>query len=553
MPTVLRSLFLKILLLIGFVPVLSLSAQGLLPDTSRNSMYRQWEIKITDPEVRIQLYTRQIDSLEDDWAHYYRGIAYLTKGFYMQAETDFRAAINFPKRTLNTAWPYAMLAQKAYLLAEYKLSVRLATQSIEAYDSLSLAWRIRARAQLAQGNTKAAYDDLQNAIRFDPSNPDNLWERSGISLAKEDYKTCLEDLAVLLKINPEKPECIARKAWCLYQLEKDAESKALVPKLKNLSIQDPEQNTAFADLMFVHGEFAEADRYYSKAIQFYEYQISQDFSYAVRNKVVIHENYLHRGMVRVDTEKYREALTDYTRAVSIEPQDYRTFLCIGELQTLQGNYRDAITAYEQTMRLNPNLKEGWLNYGYCYDKLGKYKEALTIFTKGISRDTSNCLLYNNRGFTYLNIRMLDKALADIQKAVSICPDEMMPLVSLGEYYYLLDQYDDALIYLNRALAFKDGSLAAYQTAYFARGKVWLKKLEMIKAKQDLEKAIELDKENAEVAETLGITLYRMEKFCDALAYFRKALTLDVLNDPKKAPNATYYISMIQQIVIKGCP
>ena len=118
---------------------------------------------------------------------------------------------------------------------------------------------------------------------------------------------------------------------------------------------------------------------------------------------------------------------------------------------------------------------------------------------------------------------------------------------------MLDQYDDALIYLNRALAFKDGSLAAYQTAYFARGKVWLKKLDMIKAKQDLEKAIELDKENAEVAETLGITLYRMEKFCDALAYFRKALTLDVLNDPKKAPNATYYISMIQQIVIKGCP
>lgn len=553
MPKVLRRLFLKIFIFSGIGSCLSVSAQGLLPDTSRNTTYRQWEAKVADPEVRIQLYTRQIDSLDDDWAHYYRGLAYLSKGFYMQAETDFRAAINFPKRTLNTAWPYAMLAQKAYLLAEYKLSTRLATQSIEAYDSLSLAWRIRARAQLAQGNTEAAYEDLQQAIRFDPSNPDNLWERSGISLAMEDYKTCLEDLALLLKINPNKPECIARKAWCLYQLEKDAESKALVPQLKNLTIEDPVQNTALADLMFVHGEFAEADKYYSQAIQHYEYQILQDFSYAVRNKVVIHENYLHRGMVRVDTERFREALTDYTRAVSILPQDYRTFLCIGELQTIQRNYQDAITAYEQTMRLNPTLKEGWLNYGYCYDKLGKYKEALTIFTKGITRDSANCLLYNNRGFTYLNIRVLDKALADIQQAIAICPDEMMPLVSLGEYYYLLDQYDDALIHLNKALAFKEGSQGAFQTAYFTRGKVWLKKREMVKARQDLEKAIELDPENAEVAETLGITLYRMEKFCDALGYFRKALNLDVPNEPKKAPNASYYISMIQQIVIKGCP
>ncbi len=531
----------------------TLVAQGILPDTSRNPLYRKWESTIKDPEIRIQYYTRQIDSVEDDWAHYYRGIAYLSKGFFMQAETDFRAAINFPKRTLNLAWPYAMLAQKAYLIAEYKLSIRLAGQSIEAYDSLALAWRIRARANLALGNTDLAYEDLQQAIRYDPSNADNLWERSGISLAKEDYKACLDDLNLLLKLEPERSECLARKAWCLYQLEMDAQALALVPKLKSLTIQDPVQNSALADLMFVFNEFEQADRYYSRAIQYYEFQISQDLSYAVRNQVVIHENYLYRGMVRIDTKRFREALTDYTRAIGIRPSDYRTHLCIGELQTIQRNYRDAITAYEQTMRLNPTLKEGWLNYGYCYDKLGKYKEALTIFSKGISRDSTNCLLYNNRGFTYLNIRTLDKALIDIQKAIELCPNEMMPLVSMGEYYYLLDQYEDALIYLNRALSFKEGSEAAYQTAYFVRGKVWLKKLNMVKAMQDLQKAHELDKDNAEVAETLGITLYRMEKFCEALTLFRKALSLDVMNEPKKAPNATYYISMIQQIVIKGCP
>jgi tetratricopeptide (TPR) repeat protein len=530
-----------------------LSAQSVLPDTSRNAWYREWELKIKDVEKKIQLYTTQIDSAEDDWARYYRGVAYLTKGYFRQAESDLLASLNFPKRTINPAWPYTMLAQKAYLLAEYKLAIRNANLAIEAYDSLAAAWRIRARTHLALGNSKQAFEDLQQAIRLDPANPENLWERSGISLAKEDYASCLNDLNLLLKAEPSRIDYKTRKAWCLYQLGNDAEVMKMLPGLKNASIQDPVQNSALADLMFVYQELQEAERLYSQAIQYYESQIYKDPSYATRNKKVIHENYLYRGMVRMDAKKFREALIDYTSAVTMDPKDYRTHLCIGELQTMQGNYRDAITAYEQTMRLNPTLKEGWVNYGYCYDQLGRYKEAINVFTKGLQRDSSNCLLYNNRGFTYLNIRMLDKALTDIQMAVALCHEEMMPKVSLGEYYYLLDKHDEALIHLNAALNTKDGSEAAIRTGYFVRGKVWLKKRELVKSRQDLEKAFELDPKNAEVAETLGLALYRMEKFCEALGMFRKALSLDVDNDTKKAPNSTYYISMIHEIVVKGCP
>lgn len=530
-----------------------LSAQGVLPDTSRNAWYRGWESSIQDVEKKIQLYTAQIDSAEDDWARYYRGVAYLQKGYYRQAETDLLAALNYPKRTINPAWPYAMLAQKAYLLAEYKLAIKNATLAIETYDSLATAWRIRARTHLALGNTPLAFEDLQQAIRLDAANPENLWERSGISLAREDYINCLNDLNLLLKLEPGRLDYLTRKAWCLYQLGKDSEVFKMLPGLKNSNLEDPVQNSALADLMFVYQELQEAERLYSRAIQHYESQIYKDPSYAVRNKKVIHENYLYRGMVRMDSKKLREALIDYTSAVTVEPTDYRTHLCIGELQTFQGNYRDAITSYEQTMRLNPTLKEGWVNYGYCYDQLGRYKEAINIFTKGIQRDSTNCLLFNNRGFTYLNIRMLDKALVDIQMAVSLCPEEMMPKVSLGEYYYLLDQYDDALLHLNTALSIQDGSESARRTGYFVRGKVWLKKRELVKAKQDLEKALELDPKNAEIAETLGLALYRMEKFCEAMAMFRKALNLDVNNDVKKAPNSTYYISMIHEIVVKGCP
>lgn len=529
-------------------------AQGIMADTSRLKIYHTWERNVKDPEMRIQLYTRAIDSLDDDWAHYYRGMAYLNRGRYTLAENDFWAAINFPKRTIHPAWPYLMLAQKYFMTADYRSALRFSTQVIESNDSMAMAWRIKARSQLKLGNTDAAFEDLQKAIYWDPENPENLWERSGISLARSDFKVCLEDVNKLLKIDPNNPAWIARKAWCLYQLGDENASAKMVPALKNLKLQDSEEVTSLGDLMFIHGELEAAERYYTTALIHYENQILMDQSYAKRNTAAIYEGYLSRGIVRMDMEKKREALNDFNRAAAIKPQDYRTYLHIGELQTFQGNYLDAITAYDQAMRLNPACKSGWLNYGYCYSQLERYKEALTVFSKGILADSTDCLLYNNRGFTYLNIRNMPRAFRDIERAISLCPDEMMPYVSMGEYYFLTEEYETALSYLNKAINLPGGgSTAAQVSAYYTRGRVYLHKRELVKAKQDLDKALLLKPDDVEVTEILGITLYRMEKFCEALEYFRRALSLDARNDPHKAPNAAYYISMIHDIVVKGCP
>jgi len=523
------------------------------PDTSRRSLYRYWEHSIKDPDVKIQLYTRAIDSLEDDWARYYRGQAYLERGRFTLAENDFWGALKYPKRTLHPAWPYVRLAEKFYQTGDYKMAIRMSDKSLEFNDSLAMAWRIRARSLLKSGNIEGAFQDLAKAIQFDSDNPENIWERSGISLAREDYNACLTDVQFLLKYDQGNTQYLTRNAWCLYQLGQVNESSQLLVKLKGQTLSDPEANSALGDLMYMHDELEEAERLYSQAIYYYDHQIIMDAAYGKKNRDVVYEVYISRGLVRQETGKRREALNDFTRASMIYPGNYRTYIHIGELQTYQANYQDAITAYDQAMRLNPGMKEGWLNLGFCYSQLGRYKEAIHIFNKGIAIDTSNCMLYNNRGFTYLILRQMNKALGDLKTAMQMCPEEMMPLVSMGEYYILLEQYDQAIVYLNQGLALPDGSDGAKVSGYHARGKAWLHKRELTKAFQDIETAALLDSGNAEIWESLGITAYRMEKFCDALRYFQQALSLDVRNDPHKAPHAAYYIGIIHQIVVRGCP
>jgi tetratricopeptide (TPR) repeat protein len=163
------------------------------------------------------------------------------------------------------------------------------------------------------------------------------------------------------------------------------------------------------------------------------------------------------------------------------------------------------------------------------------------------------MLYNNRGFTRLTLRQLDLAITDLRTAHGLCPEEIMPLVSLGEYHLLKEEYDEALQYLHRALSIPDGSEYAMGSGYYARGKAYLHKREFVKALADLQQAVEILPSEPEIWEHIAITAFRMEKFCDALQYFRIAISKDGGNEPKKAPNAAYYIGIIHEIVVKGCP
>lgn len=527
--------------------------QAVPQDTSRKSIYRHWEQTIKEPETRVQLYSKAIDSLEDDWALYYRGQAYLEMGRHELAERDFWAAIRFPKRTLHLAWPYVRIAQRYYNVGDYKMALRMAEKSIEYNDAMALSWRIRSRCYLKTGKIDSAQTSLNIAIQLEPENKDNIWERSSIAMLKEDYHAALNDISLMLSQDPNDARYKARKAWCLYHLDDTEASLALIPELKHLKLLEPDDNRLLGDIMYLHAEPQSGEEYYTHAIEYYEQQMRQDGGYAMRNQDVIYEAYIGRGMTRHELGKVQEALSDYNKAVIIQPKNYRTFLRIGELQTFQGNYRDAISAYDQVHRLYPECREGWQNLGFCYDRLGRYKEAIIVFSKGIQLDSGNCMLYNNRGFTRLTLRQMDLALTDLTLAHSLCPEQIMPLVSLGEYYILIEQYDLAIEYLNRALSIPDGSDYAMATGYYARGKAYLQKREFTKALQDLQKAIKLAPNEPDIWENLAITCFRMEKFCDALQYFRVAISKDGGNEPKKAPNSAYYISIIHDIVVKGCP
>ena len=157
--------------------------------------------------------------------------------------------------------------------------------------------------------------------------------------------------------------------------------------------------------------------------------------------------YVQRGFVYFLIRQYPKALTDYTRAIELNGNDYVPYYCraltfekLGNKKLLaehdykkaeqlapknpawhiqrgndhagNGKYDQAISEYSKAIKLNPGIALAYNNRGAVYSDQGKYTEALIDLTEAISLDTNSARAYFNRGLTYLRLKRYDEAIRD---------------------------------------------------------------------------------------------------------------------------------------------
>ncbi|MDP4263167.1 MAG: tetratricopeptide repeat protein [Bacteroidota bacterium] len=187
-------------------------------------------------------------------------------------------------------------------------------------------------------------------------------------------------------------------------------------------------------------------------------------------------------------------------------------------------YTEAIAAFKNSIKIQPGYAEALHQLGWCYNEEGLYKEAI-------------------------------EALKKEEKTGS--PDKVLNNFELGYAYKGLQEYDDALLYFNKAI---EGD-ANYALAYKERGNTWQKKKEYEKAIADynryaelsttiddddyyynkgwcenelnrfsaasesLKKCVELNKNNTSGFTELGYSYYKLNLNNEAIANYRIAMRL----------------------------
>ncbi|WP_043997703.1 tetratricopeptide repeat protein, partial [Microcystis aeruginosa] len=133
--------------------------------------------------------------------------------------------------------------------------------------------------------------------------------------------------------------------------------------------------------------------------------------------------YYNRGILYYNQQKYDLALSDYNKAIEINPNYAEAYYNRGNLYSDLQKYDLALSDYSKVIDINPNLAQAYNNRGNLYYNLQKYDLALSDYSKAIDINPNHANAYNNRGNIYSDLQKYDLALSDYSKAIDINPND----------------------------------------------------------------------------------------------------------------------------------
>ncbi len=89
-----------------------------------------------------------------------------------------------------------------------------------------------------------------------------------------------------------------------------------------------------------------------------------------------HYLYNHRGLVNLSLSNYDAALKDFTMAISIEPNDIRSYTNRGLTNRMLKRFQSALDDFDQTIRINPLWADAFYGKSLTHYDMGDIKAAI---------------------------------------------------------------------------------------------------------------------------------------------------------------------------------
>ncbi len=189
-------------------------------------------------------------------------------------------------------------------------------------------------------------------------------------------------------------------------------------------------------------------------------------------------------------------------SAKVDENDAEFYHLRGFAHRKNGNYYAAISDYTKAIELNPKHFKAYFNRGFSYDKLGQYEQAIENYTKALEIDPSNAYTYYNRGISYDRLNNFEAAIVNFTKAIEIDPSNADFYHNRGFSYRKLGNYKQAISDYTKALGLDSEHFKAYYNRAFSYDKIG----EFVKSVEDYTSAIHINPKNANAYHNRFVTL-----------------------------------------------
>jgi len=226
--------------------------------------------------------------------------------------------------------------------------------------------------------------------------------------------------------------------------------------------------------------------------------------------------------VSAPTKQSQKHKTSYAKDVPpivtnfYEPYLVPTFVYEGYLSLRKGLYEQALDALNIAVERYPDYKV-WYYRGRCFYGLKRYEEAIQSFDAAIALDPTDEAVWYSKGLALKAISQNDKAIE--------CFDKILDYQTIIEAVNSLDAEANTI----ENSSCYPRNLDSASNAWNDMGFSYEQANRYDEAARCYDKAIKLNKKNAQAYSNLGGILGRRGEYEDAMKYFDKAIEIDPSN------------------------
>ena len=346
--------------------------------------------------------------------HWYRGMAYWQMDDCESGLPEMEAALEIDP-TYALAWAdrglmRECLGQEAAALSDYQRALALDPSLAKVHERLGAA-------SFEAGEYQDALDEYERAVEIDTARASAWVGRAQALQFLLRFDDCIESATRATRVDPEYWPAVSLRGLCAFEM---GEYERGIPDLERYLAEEPGDVDAWYNLGIGYRRTGRLDQ----AIDAYSRALTIDSTYV--------QAWINRGSVFIDQGRYDEALSDYDKALGVAeiPAAYngRAAAYMG-----LGRFEEALADYERSIELMPFSTAAYCQVVNVYFTLGRYRDTIWAAQEA-ARLSPECAH--------------DQRLLELQ----------------ARSYYALGLYDQAVEYMDRALA--EGT---YGLAFYYRG------------------------------------------------------------------------------------
>ncbi len=301
---------------------------------------------------------------------YNKALASIKNGDLVRAEGQLEKAIRKFTSHEEKSKANNQLGIILWQLEKQKRATEAFAESCRLSDDLTGANKNLAIALFYIGALEQSEFEFTKIINEQPENMTAHTFLSFIQMQQKDWKNASKKITEGLRSNPNNPA--GENVLALTELHLNQSSNAAIQRLTQLIATHPNYAPAMFNLAVINDQW-------------------------LKNKVAAthwYNEYLAKaGNNRTQTAIAKQAISrlggkqlQAKPTVRIYPEAATLFIAKGSTFHAEKKYKEALTQYEKAIRADPSQKTAYYNMGLSYYALGKYLETATACTNALKID-----------------------------------------------------------------------------------------------------------------------------------------------------------------------